>query len=128
MSQNYIPFQFQPDTNSLNKQEFDKMMDDLRGRSMNFMEYLIFLKSMKDDDPLYGSIFSKLGRANLDKLRFKSEEKEILRLVDNPLLNSANYAKVMNFYKKYKDKYPTWANQNGFFFNDLKTKYNPQSN
>lgn len=119
MALHYTPLQFQPDTNSLDKQEFDKMMDDLRGRSIDFMDYLIFLKSIKDDDPLYKRIYLKLGKANLDKLRFKSEERAILNLVDNPLLNSVNYSKAIEFYNKHKNKYPNWAKQNQGFFNSL---------
>jgi hypothetical protein len=128
MSLKYTPYQFQPDTTYLSREEHSKMMDDLRNRPIDFIDYLLFVKSMTNDDPLYKSMLNNLGRGNLKNLKFKSDERKILKLINNPLLNLTNYSKVMDFYKKYKDQYPVWAKKNGFFFNDLKNKYNPQSN
>lgn len=128
MNLKYTPYQFQPDTTHLSREEHNKMMDDLRNRSMNFIEYLIFVKSMAEDDLLYKNMLRNLGKGNLRHLKFKSDEKKILKLVDNPLLNQVNYTIVMDFYRKYKDQYPRWAKENGLFFNDLKTRYSPQNN
>lgn len=128
MSLKYIPYQFQPDTTYLSREEYNRMMDDLRNRPIDFIEYLIFVKSMAEDDLLYKSMLSNLGKGNLKNLKFKSDERKIFKLIDNPLLNQANYSIVMDFYQKYKDQYPNWAKKNEFFFNDLKNKYNPQFN
>ena len=128
MNLKYTPYQFQPDTTYLSREEHSKMMDDLRNRPIDFIDYLFFVKSMAEDEPLYDSMFKNLGRGNLKNLKFKSDERKILKLIDNPLLNLTNYSIVMDFYQKYKDQYPAWAKKNGFFFNDLKNKYNPQSN
>ena len=118
----YTPFQFQPDTNSLNKEEFDKMMDDLRDRPIDFVDYLVFLKSIKDDDPIYNNIFHKLGRANLENLKFVSREKKLIKMLTYPKFsNTLKYKRAMELYNDYKDKFPNWAKQNQEFFNSLST-------
>jgi len=118
----YIPFKFQPDTTLLNPEEFDKMMDDLRGKPIDLVDYLVFVRSMKDDEPIYQGIFNKLGIKNLEKLKFVSREKKLIKMLTYPKFsNVLKYKRAMELYNDYKDKFPNWAKQNQEFFNSLST-------
>lgn len=122
MKLKYTPFQFQPDTNLLNSEEFDRMMDDLRGRPINLVDYMIFAKSMKDDEPIYQGIFNKLGIRNIKKLKFVSKEKKLIRaLADSSISDVEKYKQAMELYNEYKTQFPDWAKQNQEFFNSLST-------
>ena len=122
MKLKYTPFQFQPDTTLLNPKEFNKMMDDLRGKSIDLVDYMIFVKSMKDDEPIYQGIFNKLGIKNLEKLKFVSREKKLIKMLTYPKFsNVLKYKRAMELYNDYKDKFPNWAKQNQEFFNSLST-------
>jgi len=118
----YTPFKFQPDTTLLNPEEFDKMMDDLRGKPIDLVDYLVFVRSMKDDEPIYQGIFNKLGIKNLEKLKFVSREKKLIKMLTYPKFsNVLKYKRAMELYNDYKDKFPNWAKQNQEFFNSLST-------
>ena len=122
MKLKYTPFQFQPDTTLLNPEEFNKMMDDLRGKSIDLVDYLVFVKAMKDDEPIYQNIFNKLGIKNLEKLKFVSREKKLIKMLTYPKFsNVLKYKRAMELYNDYKDKFPNWAKQNQEFFNSLST-------
>ena len=128
MEARYIPYQFQPDTTYLTKAEFDTMMNDLRGRSIDFLDYLKFVRSMADDNPLYDSMFTHLAEGNIRHFRFKHAEKEILALVDNPLTNIGNVTKILEFYKKYKEDFPLWATRNEPFIISIIDQYRSNFN
>lgn len=122
MKLKYTPFQFQPDTTSLNPKEFDKMMNDLRGKPIDLLDYMSFLLIVKDDDPLYKNIFHKLGKANLDKLKLIQKEKRLVKILGHSKFSDIEkYKKAMELYNEYKDKFPLWAKQNQEFFNSLST-------
>ena len=120
MKLKYTPFQFQPDTTSLNPKEFNKMMDDLRGKPIDLLDYMSFLLTIKDDDPIYKNIFHKLGRANFDKLKLIQKEKKLIKILShNKFSDIEKYKKAIELYNEYKDKFPLWAKQNQKFFNSL---------
>lgn len=120
---NYIPYSFQPDTTTLSKAEHEKMMDDLRKRSISFLDYLKFLSTVKDDDIIYLRMYKKLLKANMPKLKFVSDQNKILSLTNEPLLSGINYKKLTDFYNKYKNRFPLWAKQNETFFDHLVDQY-----
>jgi len=120
---NYTPYTFQPDTTTLSMAEHKKMLDDLRKKPVNFLDYLKFLSLMKDNDIMYFNMHKKLLKANLPKLKFVSIQKEILDLINEPLLSGINYKKIIDFYNKYKNRYPLWAKQNEEFFAHLVDQY-----
>lgn len=119
----YIPYSFQPDTTTLSMAEHKKMLDDLRKKPVKFLEYLDFLYNIKDDDLTYFNIYKKLLKANMPKLKFVAAQKEIINLLDEPLLKGIHYKKIIDFYNKYKNRYPLWAEQNEEFFDNLIDQY-----
>jgi hypothetical protein len=119
----YIPYSFQPDTTTLSMAEHKKMLDDLREKPVKFLEYLDFLYNIKDDDLTYFNIYKKLLKANMPKLKFVAAQKEIIDLLNEPSLKGIHYKKIIDFYNKYKNRYPLWAEQNEEFFDNLIDQY-----
>ena len=109
---NYIPYSFAPDLNSLNKEEHAVVMDDLRKNRLNLVDYLKFANSMSDD-PIYKNILLKLIKSNKDKLDFTLDQNEISNY-EGPV----KLQKFLNFYEKYKDRFPNWALENKRLYTD----------
>jgi hypothetical protein len=110
---NYIPHSFPPDLTSLNKQEYEVVINDLRKEKMGLVDYLQFVNSMSGD-PVYKSILLKLVKGNKNKIEFTLDQNEMIKYEG---LNKLQ--KFKNFYEKYKDSFPNWASENKRLYDDV---------
>jgi hypothetical protein len=115
---NYTPKSFKPDTNSLNKEEHTVLMNDLQGKGMDFMKYISFVHSMIGDNPIYKVIFSKLFRANKDKIDFSLDQNDLLKDWNKEIPDSVKLQKFKTFYEKHKNNFPDWADNNKKLYQD----------
>jgi len=110
---NYIPHSFAPDLNSLNKEEHEVVMNDLRKEKLGLIDYLQFVNSMSDD-PIYKNILYKLAKSNKDKINFTLDQDEIFEY-EGPI----KLQKFKNFYEKYENRFPNWAEANQKLYQDV---------
>jgi len=106
----YSPISFQPDTNSLNREEHARLMEDIGSRRYNLLDYISFAIDMskqnnKSEADLYKRIVSKLFKSNEKKLNFSVDQHELLTLrasdFNNDIGDILEY--VINFYDKWED-------------------------
>jgi hypothetical protein len=116
---NYVPYSFSPDTNTLNKEEHDVMMRDLKKDRIKFIDYIEFVNSMKNIDPIYKSIFSKLVNSNGKKLKFALDQDMLLDDLKDDDVNYIKLQKFKKFYEEYKESFPNWASENERLYRDV---------
>ena len=114
----YTSKSFKPDTNSLSKEEHATVINDLQGKRMDFMKYIGFIHSMVENNPIYGVIFSKLFRANKDKIDFSLGQSDLLKDWNKEIPDSVKLQKFKTFYEEYKDNFPDWALKNEKLYQD----------
>jgi hypothetical protein len=115
---NYTPKSFAPDLTSLNKEEHATVMNDLRKERMGLMDYIGFIHSMIGYDPIYKVIFSKLFRANKNKIDFSLDQSDLLKDWNKETPDSVKLQKFKTFYEKHKDNFPNWALENKKLYQD----------
>jgi hypothetical protein len=120
---NYTPSSMMPNTNSLNKEEWEQMMSDLRSNRLSLVDYLNFTLTMQDE-PIYQSIYKKLLEKNADIINFLEDQNEILKYEDPNNRDLLKAQKFVEFFEKYKDKttnpgFFRWVQDNERFYKDV---------
>lgn len=119
---NYKPISLSPKTNSLNRKEHERMMEDLSEKSVSLLSYMEFClemyKSNNSDSDLYKNIFDKLSSENKKGLEFLKDQDEIQKIGKENNKEFGGVKKFISFYDKYKNDYPNWAKDNERFYQD----------
>lgn len=123
----YYPYQFQPDTTSLNMKEHNRLMADLKEMgAMDLIKYIQYAYRRRNDKEygdIYKGIHTKLLNDNLEKIDFARREYELrASLKSDDILELGNYKILMDFYNQNKSKFPKWAYENKEYFENLKNR------
>lgn len=126
----YEPKSFNPDTNSLNKVEIERVMDDMSEKSISLIDYMSFSLEMskqtnKTEAELYKNIYNKLLKYNKNKIEFAYDQEELLekRFSDfnRNVEDAIDY--VIDFFEKYAESLPSVIQnspENEKIYDDLK--------
>ncbi len=119
---NYKPISLAPKTNSLNREEHDRMISDLSKKSVPLSTYMDFCiemyKSHKTDSLLYKQIFDKLQKENKQTFEFLHDQNDILKFEKKNNLDFGRVKKMYYFLNKWKDTYKNWFNDNKILYDD----------
>ena len=104
---------FAPDTNSLNKEEHDRLLDDIGGERYGFIEFFSFVSDMtksknKEESDLYKRILSKLYKYNKNKLEFIADQQDFVKKDIRDFNNDPEIAMkyIVDFFEKWDKVIP----------------------
>jgi hypothetical protein len=124
----YTPDSSSPTVDTLNSEEKEKYEDDLRKKPLGLIDYINFMKSMIDIDPIYKNMLMKIVKENYKKIEFFLDQLDILKFEDKSNKDLNKLEKFKSFYNKWKDWNPNWAKYNEETYKRVINTINPSLN